>query len=428
MSLIEIQPVKRLQGEVTVSGDKSISHRGIILGAIANGTTRLKGFLDGADCRSTISCFRKMGVEIVQKGTDVTIFGKGQYGLQAPSEDLNVGNSGTTMRLVSGILAAMNFSSVLTGDESICKRPMKRIMDPLSAMGASISSRQDNGCAPLLIQGQKLHGITWHTPVASAQVKSCILLAGLYTDEPTTVIEPALSRDHTERMLQGFGASITTHETTSVIVPGSVLTGQNIYIPGDISSAAYFLAAAVIVPNSELLLKNININPTRSGILDVLKMMGAKFELLNIRMESGEEACDIVIRSSSLHGMTIGGDLIPRLIDELPVIAVLAAYAKGETVIRDAAELRVKESDRISLITENLIRMGADVTPTPDGLIVQGGKPLHGAKIRTAADHRIAMAFAVAGLAAEGTTDFDDPSCVQISFPSFWSLLESITS
>ena len=426
MQRIEIHPAKHLQGEVTVAGDKSISHRGIILGAIANGMTRLEGFLDGADCRSTISCFTNLGVPITQNGTTVTIHGKGLRGLAAPEKTLDVGNSGTTMRLVSGVLSAMSFSSILTGDVSLCKRPMERIMAPLRAMGGDISSMHHNGCAPLQIQGRVLHGTTWKTPVASAQVKSCILLAGLYADTPTTVIEPVLSRDHTERMLKGFGASITTEGTTATVNPGREMQGQSIRIPGDISSASYFLAAAATVPNSEVILHHVNINPTRSGILDVLRDMGADFELMNMTMESGEEACDIVIRTSALHGTTIGGALIPRLIDELPVIAVMAAFAKGETIIRDAAELKVKESDRIALITQNLKKMGADVEATNDGMIIHGGPTLHGTRIHTAGDHRIAMSFAVAGLVADGSTSFDDPDCVGVSFPGFWQILKTL--
>ena len=299
-------------------------------------------------------------------------------------------------------------------------------MAPLRAMGGDISSMHHNGCAPLQIQGRVLHGTTWKTPVASAQVKSCILLAGLYADTPTTVIEPVLSRDHTERMLKGFGASITTEGTTATVNPGREMQGQSIRIPGDISSASYFLAAAATVPNSEVILHHVNINPTRSGILDVLRDMGADFELMNMTMESGEEACDIVIRTSALHGTTIGGALIPRLIDELPVIAVMAAFAKGETIIRDAAELKVKESDRIALITQNLKKMGADVEATNDGMIIHGGPTLHGTRIHTAGDHRIAMSFAVAGLVADGSTSFDDPDCVGVSFPGFWQILKTL--
>ncbi|MBR1635657.1 MAG: 3-phosphoshikimate 1-carboxyvinyltransferase [Lachnospiraceae bacterium] len=426
MLKVNIDPVHRLRGEISVPGDKSISHRGIMFGAIAEGTTELDGFLDGADCRSTIACFRALGIDIEQTGTHITVHGKGLHGLQAPDGILDVGNSGTTMRLISGILSAQDFSCVLTGDASIQKRPMKRIMDPLTEMGAGISSERNDGCAPLHITGSRLHGITCHTPVASAQVKSCILLAGLYADSETQVIEPALSRNHTELMLRAFGADLTTEGTSTVILPHPTLLGQHIQIPGDISSAAYFLAAGALVADSELVIKNVNTNPTRAGILTVLADMGADVTLENARVVSGEKVADLIVRSSSLHGVTVGGDLIPRLIDELPVIAVLAAYADGETVIKDAGELRVKESDRIALITDNLKAMGCDITPTEDGMVIRGGRPLHGTNIRTAKDHRIAMAFAVAGLAADGATTFDDADCVNISFPGFFPLLRRI--
>lgn len=415
-----------LRGTLTVPGDKSISHRSVMFGALADGLTEVTLFLSGADCLSTISCFRQMGIDIERKDTHVLIHGKGLHGLTAPDRILDAGNSGTTVRLLSGILAGQSFDSTITGDASIQKRPMKRIMTPLGRMGASVTSVNGNGCAPLAIYGQPLHGIHYESPVASAQVKSCILLAGMYADDITYVTEPAISRDHSERMLSYFGADIRTEGTTASIRPNPVLTGRSIAVPGDISSAAYFIAAALIVPNSEILLKNVGINPTRDGLLRVCKAMGADITIVSEDTTGAEPCADLLIRSSSLKGTTVEGEIIPTLIDELPVVAVMAAFADGTTVIRDAAELKVKESDRIAVMTENLRRMGADVEPTDDGMIIHGGKPLHGATIDPYQDHRIAMSFAVAALAADGETDILDPECVRISYPAFFSDLDSL--
>ena len=415
-----------LRGEITVPGDKSVSHRSVMFGALAEGLTEVTHFLAGADCLSTISCFRQMGIDIEQNGTHVLIHGKGLHGLTAPAGILDAGNSGTTVRLLSGILAGQTFASTITGDESIQNRPMKRIMTPLRQMGASIDSLKDNGCAPLAIQGQPLHAIHYQSPVASAQVKSCILLAGMYSDGITRVTEPAVSRDHSERMLSYFGAHISSEGLTASISPEPQLTGRSIHVPGDISSAAYFIAAALIVPDSEVLLKNAGINPTRDGMLRVCRAMGADITIVSENTEGPEPCADLLIRSSTLHGTVIEGDIIPTLIDELPVLAVLAAYADGTTTIRDAAELKVKESDRIAVVTENLQRMGADVTPTDDGMIIRGGAPLHGAPIACHLDHRIAMSFAVAALGAEGETDILDPECVRISYPTFFDDLKSL--
>lgn len=412
---------KRLRGTIRVPGDKSISHRGIMLGSIAKGTTELNGFLDGADCRSTIGCFRAMGIDITQEADHVVIHGRGLHGLQKPSTRLDVGNSGTTTRLISGILSGQSFDCELNGDASIQSRPMKRIMDPLSQMGADITSLRGNGCAPLHIQGKALHGIEYISPVASAQVKSCILLAGLYADGETSVTEPAISRNHTELMVNGFGGRITTHGLRATITPGFELQGQQITIPGDISSAAYFIVAGLIAPDADILIENVNINETRAGILQVAKDMGGQITLENKRMVSGEAVADLHVVSSELHGCDIAGDIIPTLIDELPVIAVMAAHAVGKTTIRDAAELRVKESDRIATVTENLSAMGADITPTEDGMIIQGGKALHGATIHTYLDHRIAMAFTVASLLTTEDVLLDHPECVNISYPTFYS-------
>lgn len=423
---MEITKIKGISGEISVPGDKSISHRGVMFGAISDGTTELTGFLDGADCRSTISCFRKMGIEITQVHDHVMIHGKGLHGLTAPTEVLDVGNSGTTTRLMSGILAGSNFSSIVNGDASIQTRPMKRIMTPLSMMGADILSMKENDCAPLQINGGNLHPIHYDSPVASAQVKSAILLAGLYCDGVTSVTEPVLSRNHTELMLTGFGAQISSEDTTASVVGLPKLHGQNIHVPGDISSAAYFIAAALLAPDAELTIHNVNCNPTRDGILKVAKAMGGNISYESRRIVSGEEVCDLVVKSSSLHGTTVCGDIIPTLIDEIPMIAVMAAYADGTTIIKDAAELKVKESNRIDSVVENLKSMGVDATATEDGMIINGGKPLHGTRIKTKSDHRIAMSFAIAGLFADGVTTFDDPDCVVISYPDFYKTIENI--
>ena len=409
-----------LKGEITVPGDKSISHRGIMLGALANGTTSITNFLKGADCLSTISCFQKMGIEIEETESEILVHGKGLHGLSAPTGILDAGNSGTTTRLISGILAGQNFSCDLTGDASIQKRPMKRIMTPLSMMGADITSVHNNGCAPLHIKGAPLKGISYQSPVASAQVKSCVLFAGLYADGKTSVTEPFLSRNHSELMLSSFGASIETCGTTATIEPEPVLTAQKVEVPGDISSAAFFIAAGLLIPGSELLIKNVGINPTRDGILRVCKRMGANLELLNTRTQCGEPVADVLVKHSELNGTVIEGDLIPTLIDELPVIAVMAACANGETIIRNAEELKVKESNRLEIIVHHLNEMGCDITGTEDGMIIRGGKPLHGAVLDSYLDHRIAMSFAVAGLVADGETEITNADCINISYPGFY--------
>ena len=409
-----------LKGEITLPGDKSNSHRGIMLGALANGTTSITNFLKGADCLSTISCFQKMGIEIEETEREILVHGKGLHGLSAPTEILDAGNSGTTTRLISGILAGQNFSCDLTGDASIQKRPMKRIMTPLSMMGADITSVHNNGCAPLHIKGAPLKGISYQSPVASAQVKSCVLFAGLYADGKTSVTEPFLSRNHSELMLSSFGASVQTCGTTATIEPEPVLTAQKVEVPGDISSAAFFIAAGLLIPDSELLIKNVGINPTRDGILRVCRQMGANLELLNTRTQCGEPVADILVKHSELNGTVIEGDLIPTLIDELPVIAVMAACANGETIIRNAEELKVKESNRLEIIVHHLSEMGCDITGTEDGMIIRGGKPLHGAVLDSYLDHRIAMSFAVAGLVADSETEITNADCVNISYPGFY--------
>ncbi len=421
---------------LTVPGDKSISHRSIMFGALAEGDTQITGFLRSADCLSTMSCFRAMGIDITEKEDLILVHGKGLHGLQAPSSALDAGNSGTTTRLMAGILAAQDFDATLTGDASIQKRPMKRVIEPLTAMGADIKSEKDNGCAPLNIRGRRLKSIDWTSPVASAQVKSCILLAGLCAGCGASVTEPALSRDHSERMLLAFGADVQStenpdHTFTARIAPASHLSSPGqIIVPGDISSAAYFLAAALMVPGSEIMIRNVGINPTRAGILTVLERMGADIAAENADL-SAEPRADLHVHHTALTpqehdengDFVIGGDIIPALIDELPMIAVLATQLPGRTVIRDAAELRVKESDRIAVMTENLSKMGADITGTEDGFIINGPTPLHGAEIDPHLDHRIAMSLAVAALAAEGETRIRDADCVNISYPDFYTEL-----
>ena len=429
---MELCSISGLRGKVTVPGDKSISHRSVMFGSIAQGTTEIHHFLNGADCLATIRCFRTMGIDIEENGSAVIVHGKGLHGLSAPDHILDVGNSGTTTRLLSGILAGQPFDSKLSGDESLNSRPMKRIMTPLTQMGANISSILRNDCAPLYITPGRLHGIHYDSPVASAQVKSCVLLAGLYAEGETSVTEPSLSRNHTELMLKEFGADIrSTFEigstrATASIRPGNELYGQKLTVPGDISSAAYFIAAGLIVPDSEILIQGVGINPTRAGILKVWEDMGGDITLLNERTEGGEKIADILVRTSQLHGIRIEGDIIPTLIDEIPIIAVMAAAAEGTTVIKDAAELKVKETDRIETVTDNLKAMGCKVTATDDGMIITGGTPLKGANIHTLLDHRIAMAFSIAALIAEGNTKILDSKCIEVSYPDFYDTFEQL--
>ncbi|NLZ83988.1 MAG: 3-phosphoshikimate 1-carboxyvinyltransferase [Clostridiales bacterium] len=449
-----------LRGELTVPGDKSISHRAIMLGSIADGTTEVTNFLQGADCLSTIGIFRQLGVKIINStpsskhsesssSSSVIIHGKGLYGLKKPDKVLDVGNSGTTMRLISGILSGQGFPVTLTGDESIRKRPMGRIMAPLKMMGADIESELGNDCAPLLINSDAIHtnrdiqkkllitdnfaksprlsAIHYISPVASAQIKSCVFLAGLYADGNTTVTEPALSRDHTERMLMEFGVKVLSEQNSATIHGNQSLQGSKIQVPGDISSAAYFIVAGLIVPNSELVIKNVGINPTRDGIIKVCQQMGGSICLDNVIDKGGEPVADIVVKHSELHGTIIEGNIIPTLIDEIPIIAVLACFAKGDTIIKDAAELKVKESNRIDVMVGNLSKMGADITATEDGMIIRGGRPLHGAVIESKSDHRIAMSLAIASLMAEGDTEIKSADCVDISYPQFYEELQKFS-
>ena len=413
-----------IKGRLRVPGDKSISHRAVMFGAISKGITNIKGFLTGADCISTISIFKKMGIDIEIQNTAVTVKGKGLYGLSKPGEILDCGNSGTTTRLVSGILSAQNFTSVLTGDKSIQKRPMNRITAPLTLMGADIKS--NNGFAPLTITGSSLHGIEYNSPVASAQVKSAILLAGLYADSPTTVIEPAKSRDHTELMLKKFGANLNTTKTSATINPCKELFATDIDVPSDISSAAFFMAAATLVPDSELILENVGINPTRDGVIKVLKDMGANIEIINSNDEF-EPVADIKVSYSRLHATTIGGDIIPTLIDELPLLAAVASMAEGKTIIKDATELKVKESNRIKVMCEELSKLGVNVVETEDGMEIEGTNKLLGnVTISTHDDHRIAMTFAILGLISEGDIKLDNKACVEISYPEFFDDLRKV--
>ena len=417
-----------LHGELTIPGDKSISHRSVMFASLAKGTSHIKGFLPGADCLSTIHCFRQMGIEIYQEESIVTVTGQGMRGLKKPKSILDCGNSGTTTRLISGILAGQNFTSTLTGDESIQRRPMKRIILPLTQMGASIASLRDNGCAPLQITGRPLHGITYHSPVASAQVKSAILLAGLYAEGETSVIEPSVSRNHTELMLKAFGADVSCHDTTASVHHTDELFASNIEVPGDISSAAYFIVAALMIPNSDIILHNVGINPTRDGLLRAIEMMGGKIEILSIKNEDTEAIADLRIKSQNLHGATFGGDIIPAMIDEIPALAALACFAEGETIIKDAEELKVKESNRIKVMVEELSKMGAQIEETEDGMIIHGKHPLHSAQIDSHKDHRIAMTFSILSRAIGKDLPIIDKDCVKISYPNFYEHLHSLSS
>ncbi len=417
-----------LKGELTVPGDKSISHRAIMLGSISHGITEIDNFLMGEDCIATINAFRKMGVEIKEQGSKVIVGGVGLHGLKEPSGIIDAKNSGTTTRLISGILAGQPFESTITGDDSLKKRPMKRVIDPLSKMGAKFLSIDEDYHIPFTISGGNLKGFSYETSVPSAQVKSAILLAGLYADCPTTVIEPSPSRDHSELMLEYFGALIKRHSPTEVsIKPNPRLMGQHIIVSGDISSAAYFMVAGLITEGSDILIKDVNINPTRSGIIRVIEAMDGNISLSDIRKVSNEDVADIhVAYSPNMHGTTISGDIIPTLIDEIPIIAVLSAFANGKTIVKDAAELKVKESNRIDTIVNGLTNMGANIKATNDGFVINGGDLLFGAKIETKKDHRIAMAFAVANLICKGSVILDDEECVNISFPGFFKTLESL--
>lgn len=420
--------VQSLKGTIHVPGDKSISHRAVMLGAIAKGTTTIANFLPGEDCLSTIDCFRKMGVAITQNGTDVVVEGKGLDGLQEPADILNVGNSGTTTRLLLGILAACPFHACLIGDASIAKRPMARVTKPLTMMGAHIDGRAGGNYTPLAIRGGNLRPISYESPVASAQVKSAILLAGLFTDGTTTVTEPAKSRDHTERMVRLFGGEVVVDGLTVSVSGKQTLKAADVYVPGDISSAAFFLVAGAIVPHSEIVLKNVGLNPTRTGILDVLEQMGAELSIENVRNEDTEPIGDLTIRTSALRATEIGGALIPRLIDEIPIIALLATQAEGTTVIKDAAELKVKETNRIDTVVTELKKLGAHIEATDDGMIIRGKTPLKadGVEVDSHGDHRIGMMLAIAACITSGAVSLKGAEAIAVSYPTFFHHLQAL--
>ncbi|WP_445492207.1 3-phosphoshikimate 1-carboxyvinyltransferase [Niallia sp. 03133] len=415
-----------LQGELSIPGDKSISHRSVMFGAIANGRTTVTNFLMGDDCLSTISCFQKLGVTIEHKDEKVIIEGIGLDGLVEPKDILDVGNSGTTIRLLSGILSGRDFHSTLIGDSSIGKRPMTRVVNPLRTMGAQIDGRNKGEFTPLSIRGGNLKAISYQLPVASAQVKSAVLFAGLQAEGTTTVIEPVATRDHTERMINRFGGEIKVEGKAIHIQGGQTLTGTEIHVPGDISSAAFFLVAGCLLPNSEIKLKNVGLNPTRTGIMDVLKNMGAALEVKIDETEVFEPVGDLVVKTSSLSGVTVEGDIIPRLIDEIPVIALLATQAKGTTVIKDAHELKVKETNRIDTVVNELKKLGADITATDDGMVINGGTPLKGAVVDSHGDHRIGMMLAIASIICEGELTLENAEAISVSYPSFFDHLNSL--
>ncbi|MGC5324577.1 3-phosphoshikimate 1-carboxyvinyltransferase [Brevibacillus sp. SYSU BS000544] len=426
--MLTVRKAQKIEGKVKVPGDKSISHRAVMFGSLAEGTTHITGFLPGADCLSTISCFRKLGIEIEQDGDKVTVHGRGWHGLTEPHEILDVGNSGTTIRLISGVLSTQAFHSVLIGDESIGKRPMRRVVNPLREMGAKIDGRKNGEFTPLTIRGTELQGIHYQSPVASAQVKSAILLAGLQAKGTTVVEEPMLSRDHTERMLRAFGVEVKQDGLRVSVEGGQSLKGRDIVVPGDISSAAFLIAAVMMIPGSSLVIENVGINPSRTGIIDVVKAMGGRIDIVNERVVNEEPVADLHVYHSKLRGITIEGDLIPRLIDEIPVIAVMATQAVGTTTIRDAEELKVKETNRIDSVVAQLGKLQASVQPTDDGMIINGEQKLQGATIDSMGDHRIGMAMAIAGLAAEGETVVTNAEAIHVSFPGFAELLTEITT
>lgn len=417
--------INSLQGEITLPGDKSISHRAIILSSISEGSSRIQGFLKGEDCLRTIDCFQKLGIDIEDDGREIIVHGKGLKGLKESKNILDVGNSGTTIRLISGILAGQGFSTTITGDESIQKRPMDRIIYPLTLMGGDIKGRDENNLAPLIIKGKSLKAIDYSLPIPSAQVKSAILLAGLYAEGKTIVREKVKSRDHTERMLKALGANIQT-KGKIITLRKSNLHGQDIKVPGDISSAGFLIAGAAALPGSKLVLKDIGLNPTRTGIIDVLLEMGANIEIENISTSGGEKMGDIIVEGSQLKGINIGGEIIPSLIDEIPVIAMVGAIAEGKTIITGAEELRVKETDRISVMVKEMKKLGVKVKELPDGMEIQGNNKINGGIVESYGDHRIAMALAIGGLFANSPVEIKDSKCVDVSFPGFGRILKSI--
>lgn len=422
MNKIKITPKSNLKGEITAPGDKSISHRSVMIGSIAKGITEINGFLHGEDCIATINAFRKMGVDIQETGDGkVIVYGVGLDGLKEPDDILDMGNSGTSMRLISGILAGQPFYSVLTGDSSLRSRPMKRVADPLRLMGAKIYGRSGD-FAPLTILGGNLKAIDYQTLLASAQIKSSILLAGLYADGETYVTETAESRDHTERMLRSFGAEVKSIGLTHSVKGRPKLVGHEINVPGDISSAAYFIVAGLLCPNLEIIIKNVGINPTRTGIIDALKAMGGNIVIENVR-EKDEPVADLIARSSQLKGAKFSGEIIVRMIDEIPILVLAATQADGETVIKDAGELKVKESDRINTTVAEFRKIGAELDGLDDGFVIAGKSRIKGGECESHGDHRLAMSLAIAGLISESGTDINNIECVNTSFPEFWEIL-----
>lgn len=417
-----------LKGSFELIGDKSISHRAVMFSSISKGHNKISNFLMGEDCLSTISCFRKMGVDIQIDGKDVYVKGNGLYGLQKPKEILDVGNSGTTIRLMMGILAGNKFDATLIGDNSIAKRPMKRVTDPLRLMGCNIEGKDDANYTPIKIYGGDLKAIDYHMPVASAQVKSALILASLYANDTSFIYEKVKSRNHTEIMLKSFGADINVENLKISVNPVNELFSQDIYVPGDISSAAFIIVSALITKGSEVIIKNVGLNETRTGIIDVVKNMNGNIEIINERLVGGELVGDLLVRyTKDLCATTIDKDIIPRLIDEIPVIAVLATQAEGTTIIKDAQELKVKESNRIKSMVENLKILGADVEELEDGMIIKGKSKLNGGKIKTFKDHRIAMAFSTLNLISDEKIKLDNEDCINVSFPGYFDLIKSLT-
>ncbi|NIP30782.1 MAG: 3-phosphoshikimate 1-carboxyvinyltransferase [Candidatus Dadabacteria bacterium] len=419
---------RSLKGEIIPPGDKSISHRAIMIGSLAEGQTNVTGFLNGEDTLSTVNAFRNLGIEINIDGTNIKIEGKGLYGLSKPKTIIDAGNSGTTIRLLTGILSAQDFNSEITGDKYLRTRPMARIIDPLAKMGADITSENSNKLLPLKIRGRNLKAIKYTPPIPSAQVKSCLLLAGLFADGTTEITEKIKTRDHTERMLRYFGVKLDIDSNKISVKKQSQFYGKNLNIPSDISSAAFFIVGALINKGSEVLIKNIGLNPERTGILELLEKMGANIEIKNEKIECGEPVGDLVVKYSKLKGIEIKGDQIPKSIDELPIITVAACFAEGQTIIKDARELRVKETDRIKAMTTELNKLKADITETEDGMIINGIKSLKGDKCSSWGDHRIAMSIAIAATRAEGDTEINDSDCVNISFPEFFKYLKKLRS
>ena len=421
-----LQSKKPLRGEISVPGDKSIGHRAVIFGSIAHGLTRVSNLSGGEDNLRTVQAFKDLGVKISIEGEKLHIAGNGWEGLTAPKDIIDCGNSGTTMRLLCGVLGGRPFTTMLDGDQSLRRRPMQRVIEPLRRMGASLVGRDGTGLAPLEINGGNLKGVEYSMPIASAQVKSAILLAGLQADGVTIVEEPQNSRNHTELMIKGFGGEVAVDGRYVSIQGGQTLHGKDVRIPGDISSAAFFLVAAALIPGSQIIVHRVGVNPTRDGVLEILRGMGAEIELLGVTIDTGEPVADLKVTGRRLKGIHIGPELVARTIDEYPVLTVAAALAEGDTVINGVKELRFKESDRISAMSEGLRRLGVDVQEREDGLTIHGRETLQGNKVRGFGDHRIAMSLAVAGLCADGGVEIDDAQCVAISFPTFFDLFDEI--